>query len=720
MSHKLVLIALAFFLAGCTAPASPTPTITLTNTPTVTHMLTPTPTATPTITPIPTQTSTPTQTYTPTPTHTPQLPVRQETPFPTPGNPITLENAAQMRELARYGAPVVRAMQLSGDRQRLFVATSDGLSIFDAHSLQLLHQLDVVIHQRAYIGYEASFIQVSQDGERFALLTDTELQVRQADGELLFNISIQESKYTSMALSPDGQLLFYQLCPQYHECSRQMLMVDNHQALELPIAIPFFYDDYHFLPDGAYLVGLLRTTGTPRTRATIWRLADWSQVFDFVLPPDSRFVGFSPDSSLIAVWQPTGLKIYRSEDGALRYTLPSTCNQRNLQYFVFSPDSNKITYARDCTTVRVWELTSSQLLSEQEAPVDALVSLDDTGELLVYSAFQFVASSPLLEGSSSAISYVSFSPQDDALNVFGVIYFSSRDIRVRLCRVPFDGAPDCTTTGNRIAPLRERGDIFVPGQAGGVYIVRHLPDSDAVEIYGGDHQEHLIQTIHIQAGCEPLLVSADGRFLVCSSIIADRSSGHLILKPQSRNIWDLSTGQPLDLTGVDHNPAFSPDGRYLVGYDAITSGFNLYGYTLVIYDLNQQLTILNSDSDENALLTFHSNYLISCWSDSYEWVTQPLEQITLLDLETGITATTYEYPALHEGVTALQAAPNSDLLAIGYQGGWISLLNLADGSLVHTWQAHSGEIARLAFSSDGRLLASSGGDGFVKVWGVLP
>jgi WD40 repeat protein len=277
--------------------------------------------------------------------------------------------------------------------------------------------------------------------------------------------------------------------------------------------------------------------------------------------------------------------------------------------------------------------------------------------------------------------------------------------------VPLEGAPECIT------PVI--GDIHVPSQSGDLYIVRHLPDSDAIEIYGGEHQEQLIQTIHYEAGCGPLLVSADGRFLICSNISVDVTSGYPQFHSRSRNIWDLLTGQSLNLAGVEFSPTFSPDGRYLAGLIELRSGEGIYGVHLVIYDLISQTsrTINLIEEYPFSSVTFHGSYLI--YTESVPNSDSSI-RIRLLDMETGQMVVTYDYSDLHVNVVVLQAAPESDLLAIGFDDGWVTLINLADGSLVHDWHAHTEAILSLNFSSDGHLLASAGEDGYVKVWGVLP
>ena len=57
--------------------------------------------------------------------------------------------------------------------------------------------------------------------------------------------------------------------------------------------------------------------------------------------------------------------------------------------------------------------------------------------------------------------------------------------------------------------------------------------------------------------------------------------------------------------------------------------------------------------------------------------------------------------------------------AAGYTSGKITLFDPATGKPRAAWQAHRGNnLHALAFSPDGRFLASTGADGTAKVWDV--
>ncbi len=57
-------------------------------------------------------------------------------------------------------------------------------------------------------------------------------------------------------------------------------------------------------------------------------------------------------------------------------------------------------------------------------------------------------------------------------------------------------------------------------------------------------------------------------------------------------------------------------------------------------------------------------------------------------------------------------------LAVGWSDGQIRLYWASDGSFLRSWQAHPEAVKRLAFAPNGRLLASLGAEGSLRLWGV--
>jgi WD40 repeat protein len=79
-----------------------------------------------------------------------------------------------------------------------------------------------------------------------------------------------------------------------------------------------------------------------------------------------------------------------------------------------------------------------------------------------------------------------------------------------------------------------------------------------------------------------------------------------------------------------------------------------------------------------------------------------------------------DFNSSYTSITALAISSDNQLLVTGDEHGIITLIDIMNQKVIHSWPAHSEQIAHLLFSPDGKMLASEGRDGFTKVWGIYP
>jgi WD40 repeat protein len=141
----------------------------------------------------------------------------------------------------------------------------------------------------------------------------------------------------------------------------------------------------------------------------------------------------------------------------------------------------------------------------------------------------------------------------------------------------------------------------------------------------------------------------------------------------------------------------------------------------LVYDVTTNAVIFRLPAQalhrgESAVLSDNGEWLAFYLqiSTSYKWsgikIFDPLHQRELASFEGDIKS--IGNPVIF--------SPDSSLLATIDNQGSVLLIDASTGQVLHSWVAHSDGVTNLAFSPDGRLLATTGMDGFVRIWGIWP
>lgn len=201
----------------------------------------------------------------------------------------------------------------------------------------------------------------------------------------------------------------------------------------------------------------------------------------------------------------------------------------------------------------------------------------------------------------------------------------------------------------------------------------------------------------LQSGVKAVAISPDGRFLLgAGSWSRGTRFGRIAL-------WDIATGDMLwkaEARGAEMSSvAFSADGQM------IASGCQ--DGTISLWDTltGKEIRRLTGQPSIAALaFVSRGNSLVSAGGDERE-------PIRFWDVATG-----KEIGSVHHGgfISAMAISPDGRLLASG--GSILRVVRIADGRELYRVPGHTEAISGIAFSSDGKVVATAGQDGRLWFW----
>jgi tRNA A-37 threonylcarbamoyl transferase component Bud32 len=278
-------------------------------------------------------------------------PMRPGTPVPQSVTAISPENADRVVPLARWGKGRINRVVFSPDGRLLAVASSLGIYLYDAGTLEEVRFIPTDAGVRS--------VAFSPDGQTLASGSDDKAVRlwRAADGTLLRTLEGHTDWVRSVAFSPDGQTL----ASGSDDHTVRLWRVSDGALLRTLEGHTGSVWSVAFSPDGQTLA-----SGAVDTTVRLWRAADGALLRTLEGHTGSvRSVAFSPDGQTLASgsWDDT-VRLWRAADGALLRTLEGHTD--SVWSVAFSPDGRLLASGSDDKTVRLWRAADGRLLRTLE------------------------------------------------------------------------------------------------------------------------------------------------------------------------------------------------------------------------------------------------------------------------------------------------------------------------------------------------------------------
>lgn len=646
-----------------------------------------------------TATTSPSNTPTPTSTPRPTIPVSLETPVPAVSELISPFNADQLKLLAKYERydPGKTLVKLTQDNRFYYVASREGIDVYDAQSRQLLRHHDIHL-QMVDDRYDPNDLEISRDNNRFkARVSGSKVVVYNADGFEIYAYEFPAALHGSgdAALSPNGKYLALDICSECNAYTGQpgfkIVDIDTGNTIyengitpdgEAHGSTPVFSPDGKIL--ATYLGGVV----------VLWDTATWKRLTDFSL--GSPFIGdridFSGDSSIAAILGDSVVYVWRLEDRQRLRVFEVCGSGRNIPQAVFSPD-NEAVAVLNCNRVDVWKIDDGTLLSEQKAQYSSLtgIQLDNDGNLTAYA--------PVPKNGVTYAPWNSWYTNGDFRFTGNppAIDFVSSGYPGNACSISLQGNARCAQ-GSFI--LSQEGDFY-----------QLVTDKNTAILRPGlvDYSEPILSFTWSGLYLDPLGLDLKHNLFFYE----------IWSTPHSSIVYLMDTTTVKNIAqypgGISENRIhYSPDGNLAIFHFSLNPGERF-----IIYDLVNRKTVFQDSSRWNSssgmAFTPDGKYL------AY-FMVKPGEQydfynVIEVNLWANLTKHTYE-PVENESPTVIQYSPDGAMLAMGFSNGDMRLFDVGEDRLVYKWKANMDRITGLAFSSDMAYLASASADGDVLIWGI--
>ena len=630
---------------------------------------------------------------------------------------------------ARLGKGSIHAIQFSPDGTQLAVGTAIGVWLYDVKTGEEISLFAGICESIAF-SPDGRFL-VNGGGDYFSNLGGSRWENGVEVWEVATGQKIEFRDMPSAAavlkFSQDGKTLI-SLSKSRDTISRLNIKTGALSENSLGKRPGYVHLETYALTEDKIAIGhrngniALWDMRTDKKLSTLRAHAERIRLPDRVMEDNSVLaLAFSPDSTQLASANRVSVELWDITSDNEPITLQKGHGWPDHYVLVFSPDGNMLASGSEYGTVQLWDATTGESLAiftNHFSHIDALAFSPDSSTLASGSTdgtiqfWDIKTGNPLqkrITGHLSWLRDVTF--YKDSSTIASVAYngiITLWDLK----------ESQKTTLQTQMTLEGTKYPNWFPDLA-------FSPDGTKLVFYGRDINSSepwlndVLRLVEVSTGRELVSVpggASDLTFSPDGKTVAGTHSGAV-------RLWNTETGKIFDipLSDPDNDPdgrnrllirtlEFSPDSKRIAG--------GTMGGNVQMWDVETGTALTSFFGEEPPTGNRYRDPImdVAFSSDGSLLAVGSMKQLRLLGNLKQIGLKEISYDPEIWGNTLL-FSPDDTILVIGLiQSGGIELWDLTSGEKLTTLDGHTNAVQTLAFSPEGKMLVSAGGDGTVLLW----